>query len=254
MNAILVDDLSSGLTELKYYLEKDNDINVLGMYKNPFEGLEQIKEQKPDIVFLDVEMPEMDGITLAKNALESIKTLKIIFVTAYNKYATEAFKIAAIHYILKPFNKDDLNEALNRARESLNTNLLKTLNSNEFLQKIVLWKDDKAVVCNTSDIIQVNINSSKNSGKAIVCTEKEAYETNHSLNYWENKLNIHNFFLRCHRNHIVNMNKIKEIEQWVDSKYLLKLAEKDKYKAEKDKFGAYVGRKYIKKFKTMLGM
>ena len=117
MKVILIDDEKLALDYLEHQLLAIGGIEVIGKYTNPFEGAKIIKDNKVDIIFLDIQMPEIEGLDLAEKLLEEDSTLNIVFVTAYQEYAIKAFELNALDYLLKPINKDRLLKTLNRIKE-----------------------------------------------------------------------------------------------------------------------------------------
>lgn len=120
MRAILVDDEKIPLAHLKGLLETESfNIEIIGAYLNPLEAEKMIKRHKPDIVFLDIEMPELTGLQLGERIQESHPEIEIIFVTAFDTYAIEAFKLYAIDYIMKPIRPSRLKTTIERLRKRL---------------------------------------------------------------------------------------------------------------------------------------
>lgn len=111
-NAIIVDDENPALDVLRRLLEKTGQICVVGSFTSAMDALSQLRSLKPDVAFLDIEMPEMSGLELAEKIWETGADPEIIFVTAYDKYALDAFRVNAIDYILKPFSSDDIAQAI----------------------------------------------------------------------------------------------------------------------------------------------
>ncbi|WP_058300429.1 response regulator [Gorillibacterium timonense] len=114
IRAILVDDEALGLALLRRLLEDTEQVEIVGEYTDPDTALREIPLLSADVVFLDVEMPEKDGISLGTELLEADVELEIVFVTAYERYAVQAFKLNAIHYLLKPVNPDAIADTLSR--------------------------------------------------------------------------------------------------------------------------------------------
>ncbi len=114
INAVIVDDEILVLNLLKRRLMERGGINIIGEFTDPAEAIDKIPELKPDVVFLDVEMPEINGIELSTKLLEYDNEIDIVFVTAYEQYAIQAFKLNALHYILKPVDEESIDETLQR--------------------------------------------------------------------------------------------------------------------------------------------
>ncbi len=114
MRAIIVDDEQPALDMLRLLLEEDGRVSVEGAYKKPREALEALAETRPDVAFLDVDMPQMNGMELARRLREESELVEIIFVTAYSQYALDAFRHSALDYVLKPLTPEAIAEAVNR--------------------------------------------------------------------------------------------------------------------------------------------
>jgi two-component system, LytTR family, response regulator len=117
LKAVIVDDEILVANFLKIQLESTGLTSVIGQFQKPSAALSEILHLKPDVVFLDIEMPGMNGIELGTKLLNTSMDLDIIFVTAYNQYAIDAFKLNAIHYLLKPADEEDIRVALERVIE-----------------------------------------------------------------------------------------------------------------------------------------
>jgi two-component system LytT family response regulator len=208
LRAIVIDDIES-IRKKNVEIIKANcpNVAVIGQADSVESGINLIKQIIPDIVFLDVEMPDGTGFDL----LQKLKPIhfKVIFITGYEDFAIRAFRFSAIDYLLKPLDPSDLIEAVNKAEESLNKEVLElklnTLFSNlerpKNLQKLVLKTAEKIYSVNIQDI--VNCESDKNyttfnfinSPKLVVSTTLKDYET---------LLKPFNFF-RCHQSHLINL-------------------------------------------------
>lgn len=114
ISAVIVDDEMPALNLLKMFLQKTGKVNILGAFVEPNEALENIISIKPDVVFLDIEMPEMSGLELASLLMEQNDELMVVFVTGYNQYALEAFQVNALDYILKPVTPNTIQKCISR--------------------------------------------------------------------------------------------------------------------------------------------
>ena len=120
IKAIVVDEEWYNLEEISELIEKTGAFQVAGKYQNPLKALEELKHIKPQVVFIDIELPEMDGITLAEKLLELNSAMIIVFITSYNEYAVQAFDLNAIDYILKPIKEDRFNRMVERIKNEIN--------------------------------------------------------------------------------------------------------------------------------------
>src|SRR5271168_185048 len=120
LSAIIVDDEQLARDELAYLLKGDGDIEVVAQGKNGLEAISLIKEHNPDLMFLDVQMPGLDGFGVIKRLLDKKITLpKIVFATAFDQYAVKAFEVNAVDYLLKPFDKKRVAQSIEKARTKI---------------------------------------------------------------------------------------------------------------------------------------
>lgn len=176
------------------------------------EAVNLIKDQKPDLVFLDIQLEDGTGFDLLKQ-LDSID-FKIIFTTAYNQYAINAFKFSAVDYLLKPTDPIDLKEAINRAlsliySEKEHQNLVEILKNNETSKnkKIVLKTTQQRYVLNINDIIHLKADGAY----TIFKTAQQKIIVSKNLRYYQDLLNTH--FVRCHQSHLINLKQVKGINK-----------------------------------------
>src|SRR6201997_3172655 len=122
INTIIVDDEKPARDELVFLLKGFSDINLLAQGKNGLEAVNLIKEHAPDLLFLDVQMPGLDGFGVIKKLLDKkIPLPHVVFATAYDQYAVKAFEVNAVDYLLKPFDKKRVNQAVQKVRDRLQT-------------------------------------------------------------------------------------------------------------------------------------
>ena len=121
MRAILVDDERLALRQLKQMLERDVDgVEVIAMFSNPNEVIDGVLRHRPDVVLLDIHMPGVNGLNLARQIQSNVPNTEIVFVTAYDQYAVQAFDLYALDYIMKPIQTNRLQQSIFRLREKLN--------------------------------------------------------------------------------------------------------------------------------------
>lgn len=233
MNCIIVDDEYPAIQELNYFVENFSSIKVLQKFDDSLKALEYIQNNPVDVIFLDISMPKLDGIALSR----VIKTLKnrplLVFITAYQEHALEAFEVAAFDYILKPFSEERIVDTLKRLEKQSNVKC----SSN----KITLWKNDKMYVIDIKDICFCRASEHE----VFVYTAEGVYKTMSSISDFSSKLPQQNFF-RCHRSYVVNIDKIKEIIPWFNSTYVLRLQGIDE--------DVPVSRQNIQNFKQLMGI
>ncbi|WIV11952.1 LytTR family DNA-binding domain-containing protein [Proteiniborus sp. MB09-C3] len=226
---LIVDDEMPARQELIYILRGIEGIDVVGEASHGMEALERIEELKPDIVFLDIQMPQMSGIEVARRLSYKDENVPIIiFVTAYDQFALEAFEVNAIDYLLKPIREDRLEKSLKKIisteKEKPRKDKLEKLieyvelNTKKALQRISLYHQGRLIPIETKDIIYITTEGRN----TIIQSNKGKFETNHTLNELMEGLDSTTFF-RSHKSYIVNLNYIESIEPWFNSTYNINL-------------------------------
>jgi two-component system, LytTR family, response regulator len=221
LRTILIDDEQPARDIVKHYLKDFPEIDVLGEFADGFSGLKAIQELKPDLVFLDVQMPKLTGLELL-DLLEQPPL--IIFSTAYDQYAIKAFEMNAIDYLLKPYSKERFTQAILKAISQAGSgimasapvqNLVKTLDENpEFLQRIAVKSRHKVSVIPIDDIIYMEAE-----GDYVMLHTKDAKHLKEkTMKYFESHLDPTRF-IRIHRSYIVNAQFIDRIEYYDKENY-----------------------------------
>lgn len=213
MNRVLiVDDEVLARKKIRRFLEDRNAGYEIFEAENGLEALDMIETQKPQIVFLDIEMPEMNGMDLI-NALSN-PSFHLIFQTAYSEYAVSAFEKNAIDYILKPFTQERFNQALDKCTKKSSAQLANDLGNlkdslvkkNMYLGKIVVKRGTKNTLISVEDVIYFR----SENHYTYICTETFEYIHNEPLKDLAPKLDPE-IFRQVHRNAILNMKRIKEV-------------------------------------------
>ena len=209
MKAVLIDDEEHCLVTLRWNLEQYcKDVSIVGVARNGAEGKELIEQIKPDLVFLDIEMPVMNGLDMLLQ-FEDID-FKIIVTTAYNQYAVKAIKMSAMDYLMKPVDKDELIEAVEKVRSSVFYNqqylqvLKHNLHSVTGLQKVLVATTDGILFFDISAIIHLDAQSNYT---MLYLDKGNRQLSSKTLGEYEEVLPPDLFF-RCHHSHIINLQKI----------------------------------------------
>ncbi|KOY87007.1 hypothetical protein AD998_13420 [bacterium 336/3] len=216
LKAMIVDDSPQACRLLKMMiLEESLPVDVVSEAHNAFDAWESIQNLKPDLLFLDIEMPEKSGLELAEQILEHDINCEIIFTTAYSEYAIQAFRLSAIDYLLKPIQEGDLKESIEKVKYKKklthDQTRLKTLTQN-------LKEESPQNLCvpilNGYEYIQLqDIEYIEADGAYVnitLCNTKQMIVSK-NLRYFENLLEGFGHFLRVHRSYIVNKNHIKKV-------------------------------------------
>lgn len=233
LSTVIVDDEQLALDELSYLLKSVDDVSVVAQGHNGLEAVSLIKEHSPDIVFLDVQMPGLDGFGVIKKLLDRrINLPQIIFATAYDQYAVKAFEVNAIDYLLKPFDKKRVAQALEKARKrvqgsSANSDKLETLlkaleSQRPQNSKVLLRSTGRLFLVDQKDVCFASI---EDGVITIVGTTLEGQSNCRTLEELLNGLDS-DMFWRAHRSFVVNINRIKEVVPWFKSSYQLRMDDK----------------------------
>ena len=225
LRTLIVDDEAPARNRLKNLLSQNEAIDLIGEAEDGIKAVELIEEKNPDLVLLDIQMPRLDGFGVVK-MLENPPL--VIFITAYDEYAIQAFEINALDYLLKPFTKIRLERAIEKASQELsrkmdfNTRidgLFKTLTEQKhYLERIAVRSQGKILVIDVDDIDTL----SAEGGRISIIIGDKQYFTNYTLNELQNRLDPRTFF-RAHRSAMVNLTKVKEIIPWFAGSYKIKL-------------------------------
>jgi two-component system, LytTR family, response regulator len=206
---IIVDDESSGRKLINEYLEDYSDYFIVGEANNGVDAVKMINEFKPDLVFLDIQMPGLNGFEVI-NYLEEIP--QIIFSTAYDKYALKAFEVHAVDYLLKPYTQERFKIAIDRIDINLEKlrpfteNLL--LNKTNFPERILVQTSKKLITIAVKDIVRIEAFGDYSK----LFTKENSFLSNFGISILETKFNPETF-IRVHRSSIININFVKEISK-----------------------------------------
>ena len=202
INCIIIDDEPLAAQLLSSYTDKVEDIHLLGVFHNPLSAMTYLKDKQVDLVFLDIQMPELSGTQLAKIVDPSIE---IIFTTAYPEFAVEGFELKALDYLVKPISFIRFLDAIDRYRSLHNKQ--KTIQDDP--QQFLFVKSEyRLQKINTSDVLYLQGNGDYCN---IVCTDKKIL-TLEKLSSFENRLSSRQF-IRVHKSYIVAIEKIEYIEK-----------------------------------------
>ncbi len=238
LQTLIIEDEELARNLLRSYLKDHPDIEIIGECENGFDGVKAINEKKPDLVFLDIQMPKITGFEMIE--LLDYKP-QIIFTTAYDQYALKAFELNAVDYLLKPFSKDRLLAAIEKVKHRIlneedNTEKLEELSNlrpgDAFIDRVVV-KDRHKIHIITVDQIRY-IESLDD--YVMIYTNDGRHMKQKTMKYFENYLDPKNF-IRIHRSYIVQVDNIAEIQQYEKEAYIVILKDKDKTKLKVSKTG-----------------
>ncbi|MBI3491960.1 MAG: response regulator transcription factor [Acidobacteria bacterium] len=239
LRAVLVDDEQLARDELSYLLGQVGGVDVIGQAGNGVEALAAIDRLKPDVVFLDVQMPGLTGFEVARRMLSTRSRSHIIFVTAYDQHAIEAFEVNAVDYLLKPVDPARLEMAMDRARRRIATDrqpdqvaggqgvnqaelekLIELVSQRQSRrERLAIKVGERFLLVQAEEIIYASL---ADEGITVVTGQLRGTSNYRSLDELQDRLDP-SVFWRVHRSHLVNINKIKEIVPWFSRNFLLRM-------------------------------
>jgi two-component system, LytTR family, response regulator LytT len=229
LRAVVVDDEPLAREEICYLLDEMGGVAVVAQAGNGPDAMEAVNEHEPDLVFLDVQMPGLTGFEVARRLVASGPPVAIVFVTAFDQRAIEAFEVNAVDYLLKPVDSGRLETAVQRVRQRrstsrpLNDQLERIVQLVEQRQgqreQVAVKVGERYLLVRADDIIfasmvdeSINIVTSQINGSGNFRTLDELQARLDPARFW-----------RVHRSHLVNINKIKEIVPWFSRNYILRM-------------------------------
>ena len=237
IRTIIVDDERLARNELCFQLERLDDVKIIGQAGDGVQAIKLIEDLSPDLVLLDVQMPGPTGFEVAREILVHGSHSQVVFVTAYDQYAIEAFEVNAIDYLLKPVEPKRLEQTIQRARDRLESSRAATMTATslndgelarivEYIAQQDLRREPLAVkvgerflLTQTEDIIYASL---ADAAITIVTGTLTGISNYRTLDELQSHLDPA-LFWRVHRSHVVNINKIKEIMPWFNRNYILKM-------------------------------
>ena len=257
LSALIIDDEQLAREELKYLLDQVGDVDVLAQGSNGIEAVELIEEHHPDLVFLDVQMPGLDGLAAverllsrhkAQPAAEAEPLPQIVFATAYDQYAVLAFDVNAVDYLLKPFDRTRVEQAIERVRARVSARaesrltgqsspgalpepqmdaLLRLLSHPQATaarqpQRLIVQAQSRLLLVDQAEICFAAID------EGVIRVVTQSFEGQSKCRTLEDLLELLDpaLFWRVHRGYVVNINHIREVVPWFKSSYQLRMNDK----------------------------
>jgi two-component system response regulator LytT len=229
ISAILVDDEKLASDELAYQLKDHPDVEVVATASNGIEAVKLIESLEPDLVFLDVQMPGLDGMGVIRKLRDKkIPLPYFVMATAYDQYAVEAFRWEALDYLLKPIEKDRLAMALERARKGIEE-------KNKAAQpeppppkpslqrtKLLVKSNHRNFIVDAQDVVYATIDDGL---ITVVATNLEGQSNYRTIEELQSNLDADTFW-RVHRSYLVNIHRIREVIPWFKSSFQLRMDDK----------------------------
>jgi two-component system, LytTR family, response regulator LytT len=230
ISAILVDDEQLARDELSYLLKEFPDVEILATGRNGLEAVKLIENLEPDVVFLDVQMPGLDGLGVIQNLREkNIPLPHFILATAYDQYAIQAFRWEALDYLLKPIEKDRLALAVERARKAVTDKAKSTpqpeipaLRATPQRTKLLVKNNNRNFIVDAQDVVYATIDDGL---ITVVATNVEGESNYRTIEELQSNLDPATFW-RVHRSFLVNIHRIKEVIPWFKSSFQLRMDDK----------------------------
>ena len=252
LSALIIDDEQLARDELRYLLDSVGGVDVVAQGSNGIEAVDLIEEHRPDLVFLDVQMPGLDGFAVIKRLKERSEAKarnhpgaeeeplpQIVFATAYDQYAVRAFDVNAVDYLLKPFDRSRVEQAVERAKTRMSGGvapaaeaqidaLLRLLNRPQGAArahqpaKLIVQAQSRLLLVDQAEICYAAIDD------GIIRVITQTFEGNSKCRTLEELLELLDpaVFWRAHRGFVVNINHIREVVPWFKSSYQLRMNDK----------------------------
>ena len=231
LTALVADDEQLAREELCFLLGQMDGVNVVAQATNGVEALDEISRVSPDVAFLDVQMPGLTGLEVARRLLQNGDSPGVIFVTAFDRRAIEAFEVNAVDYLLKPIDVNRLEQAVARARTRRGVNqpiagqldrLVRLMaGQKDRREQVAVKVNDRFVLVQSDDIIYASL---AEDSITIVTGQVSGTSNDRTLDELHARLDP-DVFWRVHRSHLVNINKVKEIVPWFSRNYILRMAD-----------------------------
>ena len=216
ISCIIVEDELPAREELKYFLNEEKEIKLIAEFDNPLDTLNFLENNTTDVIFLDISMPDMNGISLGKIVTKMYPNMKIVFITAYKDYAVDDFEIKAYDYLIKPYSETRIRNLL-KSLVNRETEVISSI-KNSNLKKITVNIDERLYVISLNDVDYIEASEKE----TLIFSNQKKYISKIKISKWEEMLKGYNFY-RCHRSFIINLDKITEIEQWFNSSWIIKI-------------------------------
>ncbi|QTF08228.1 response regulator transcription factor [Brenneria izadpanahii] len=247
MKAIIVEDEFLAQQELSYLIRAHSDISIEAAFDDGLDVLKYLQHNEVDAIFLDINIPSLDGVWLAQNISKFAHRPYIIFITAYKEHAVEAFEVEAFDYILKPYHESRIVTMLHKLEAAWQQRQLPPsaeqgigISAQRNTQQTInLMKDERIIVTDINNIYY----AAAQEKVTLVYTRREEFIMPMNITEFCSRL-PEEYFFRCHRSYCVNLTKIREIVPWFNNTYILRLNDLD--------FEVPVSRSKIKEFRSLM--
>jgi two-component system, LytTR family, response regulator len=223
LSIMIADDEAPARRKLARFLAEHGDVEIVAEASNGIDAVDLIAMTKPQVVFLDINMPDLDGLGVAETLARSEKPPAIVFVTAFDRYAVKAFETNALDYLLKPYDRERFDKALARVRDSLavradGTRLAETLaelrNEERYVRRLLIPNEGRSFFVAVREVGRLE----SDGNNVVVHTARGPHQLRSTLESLEARLDPAQF-ARVHRSHVVNIDEIAEIHPWFHGDY-----------------------------------
>jgi len=240
VKAIIVEDEFLAQQELSWLIREHSQITIEATFDDGLDVLKYLQTHQVDVIFLDINIPSLDGMLLAQNISKFANKPLIVFITAYKEHAVEAFELEAFDYILKLWSEMRLITLLRKLENHVQSSAsLSPAATRPAPHTINLVKDERIIVTDINDIYYAEAHEKL----TFVYTRREEYVMSMNMTEFCQRL-PDEYFFRCHRSYCVNLSKIREIEPWFNNTYILKLRDLE--------FQVPVSRSKVKEFRQLM--
>lgn len=242
MKVIIVEDEVLAQQELTWLIKEHSQMEIVGTFDDGLDVLKFLQHNRVDAIFLDINIPSLDGVLLAQNISQFAHKPFIVFITAWKEHAVEAFELEAFDYILKPYQESRIVTMLQKLENAALPQAAghgQTISPQRENDTINLIRDEKIYVTPIHDIYYAEAHEKM----TFVYTKRESWVMPMNITEFCSKLPAAHFF-RCHRSYCVNLNKIREIEPWFNNTYILRLRDLE--------FQVPVSRSKVKEFRQLM--
>lgn len=225
LKALVVDDEYPAREELACLLAETGAVEVAGAVEDGQEALDFLRERPVDVVFLDIQMPTMDGLSAAREIMRLPDGPKVVFTTGFSEHAVKAFELDAVDYLVKPYDRERLEQAIRKVRELLGSARTREEDGGpqpvgqETGGKLPVWENGRLILLNIADIFFAKADGKRNT---LIAAKKGNFATSTTLRELEARLARANF-IRTHKSYLVNAARIEEIIPWFNNTYLVVL-------------------------------
>lgn len=244
MKVIIVEDEVLAQQELSWLIKEHSQMEIVGTFDDGLDVLKYLQHNRVDAIFLDINIPSLDGVLLAQNISQFAHRPFIVFITAWKEHAVEAFELEAFDYILKPYQEARIVNMLEKLQNAWQQQqqvdaAAPAAGAPRESETVNLVRDEKIYVTSIHDIYYAEAHEKM----TFVYTRRESWVMPMNITEFCSKLPAAHFF-RCHRSYCVNLNKIREIEPWFNNTYILRLKDLD--------FQVPVSRSKVKEFRQLM--